>query len=80
VFIHSGHCDAYSGEGFPPSLRTVAIAFEARGAGSRVSQLTTDPGVTAEAQIGRLFGHSENDWLHVRHAQAGCFIARVDRA
>jgi hypothetical protein len=80
VFIHAGHCDAYSGEGFPAALRSVAIAFEARAAGSRVSQLTTDPGVAAETQIERLFGHSDNDWLHVRHAQAGCFIARVDRS
>ena len=80
VFIHAGHCDAYSGDGFPPALRGVAIAFEARATGSRVRQLTTDPGVAAETQIDRLFGHAGNDWLHVRHAQAGCFIARVDRS
>jgi hypothetical protein len=80
VFIHAGHCHAFTGEGFPPALRTIAIALEARAAGGRVPQLTTDPGVAAEAQIERLLGHAGNDWLHVRHAQAGCFIARVDRA
>jgi hypothetical protein len=79
VFIHADHCDAFAGEGFPPELRALPLAFEARASGSRVVQLTTDPGATAEKQIERLLGHGGNEWLHVRHAQAGCFIARVDR-
>jgi hypothetical protein len=79
VFIHADHCVAYAGDSFPPELRTLPLAFEARAAGSRVVQLTTDPDATAETQIERLLGHADSDWLHVRHAQAGCFIARVDR-
>jgi hypothetical protein len=79
VFIHADPCDAYAGEGFPPQLRALPLAFEARATESRVSQLTTDPDTTAEKQIERLLGHAGNEWLHVRHAQAGCFIARVDR-
>jgi hypothetical protein len=79
VFIHAEHCDAYAGEGFPLELRALPLAFEARASGSRVPALTTDPDATPEKQIERLLGHAANDWLHVRHAQAGCFIARVDR-
>ena len=79
VFIHADHCDAYGGEGFPPELRALPLAFEARASESRVAQLTTDRDSTAEEQIERLLGHAGTEWLHVRHAQAGCFIARVDR-
>jgi hypothetical protein len=79
VFIHADHCDSYSGEGFPPELRALPLAFEARGPDSRVTQLTTDPTSSPEAHIDRLLGIVGNEWLQVRHAQAGCFIARVDR-
>jgi len=79
VFIHAGHCEAFAGVGFPEALRTLPLAFEARASGSRVSELSARPDVPAEAQIGVLFREYEARWLQVRHAEAGCFIARVDR-
>jgi uncharacterized protein DUF1203 len=80
VFIHAEHCEAYDGRGFPEALRTVALAFEARASGSRVSELSAREDVSAEAQIKVLFEEHEAQWLHLRHAEAGCYIARVDRA
>jgi hypothetical protein len=79
VFIHAQHCDAYTGEGFPADLRSLPLAFEARASGSRVAKLATGVSDSAEIEIGRLLADEDNGWLHVRHAQAGCFIARVDR-
>jgi hypothetical protein len=79
VFIHADHCEAYAGEGFPSPLRGLPLAFEARAPESRVSELTTDAAAPPEAHIERLLGLGGNEWLHVRHAQAGCFIARIDR-
>jgi hypothetical protein len=79
VFIHAEHCDAYDGEGFPDTLRGVELAFEARDAGSRVSELSVRD-IPAEAQIKVLFDDHHAQWLHLRHAEAGCFIARIDRA
>ena len=80
VFIHAEPCDAYAGEGFPPGLRALPLAFEARSPQSRVTHLTIDPGTPPEKHIDRLLGTVGNEWLHVRHAHAGCFIARVDRS
>ncbi len=80
VFIHAQHCDAYTGEGFPDALRILPLAFEARAPGSRVSELSVRADVSAEAQMSVLFREFGAQWLHVRHAEAGCFIARVDRA
>jgi hypothetical protein len=80
VFIHARHCEAYAGDGFPEALRVLPLAFEARATGSRVTELSARDDATAEAQMRVLFEDHAAEWLHVRHAQAGCFIARVDRA
>ena len=80
VFIHAEHCQAWSGEGFPEGLRELPLAFEARAAGSRVLGLSADGGRNAEQQIANLFGADAAGWLYLRHAEAGCFIARIDRA
>jgi hypothetical protein len=79
VFIHANHCEAYAGERFPDALRNFALAFEARASGSRVTELSARADVSAEVQIGVLFEEHHAQWLHVRHAEAGCYIARVDR-
>ncbi len=78
IYIHAAPCTAYAAADFPRELRVLPLAFEARAAGSRVVSLerVTNP----ESQITRLLESRETEWLHVRHAEAGCFIARVDRA
>ncbi len=80
VFIHADHCAAWVGEGFPESLRELPLAFEARAEGSRVIGLSSNEVESAERQIAALFGNGDARWLYLRHAQAGCFIARIDRA
>ena len=79
VFIHAEHCEAYSGAEFPPGLRVLPLAFEARASGSRVNELSARDDVPAEAQIKVLFEDHCAKWIHLRHAEAGCYIARVDR-
>lgn len=79
VYIHADRCEAYAGEGFPEALRALPLAFEARLSGSRVSELSRRGDVPAEAQMRVLFEEHAAEWLHLRHAEAGCFIARVDR-
>jgi Protein of unknown function (DUF1203) len=80
VFIHADHCEAYTGEGFPEGLRGLPLAFEARIAGSRVNGLSANTGVPAETQIQRMFTSGGAEWLHLRHAEAGCFIACIEAA
>lgn len=80
VFIHADHCEAYADSGFPEGLRALPLAFEARASGSRVTELSAREGVPAESQMKVLFEEHAAQWLHLRHAEAGCFIARVDRA
>ncbi len=80
VFIHAEPCKAFVGEGFPDSLRELPLAFEARLPGSRIVALSARADLPAEEQMETLFDERAAAWLHVRHAEAGCFIARVDRA
>ena len=80
VFIHADHCDAFEGEGFPNGLRVLPLAFEGRASGSRVTGLIASSDGSAEAQIETMFTDPRAEWLHVRHAEAGCYIARIDRA
>ena len=80
VFIHARHCTAYDAAGFPEALRALPLAFEARGTHSRVAGLSSDAHRPAEAHIEGLLADHANQWLHLRHAQAGCFIARIERA
>jgi hypothetical protein len=80
VFIHAEHCEAFAGDGFPDALRTLPLAFEGRLSGSRVVALSARTDQPAEEQMEGLFEECAASWLHVRHAEAGCFIARVERA
>jgi hypothetical protein len=79
VFIHADHCVAHDGPGFPNPLRSLPLAFEARTSGGRVTEISARADAPAEAQIKVLFDDMHAGWLHVRHAEAGCFIARIDR-
>ena len=80
VFIHAEHCEAYAGAGFPDGLRSLPLALEARASGSRVIGLSAPRDGRAEMLIGQMFENLDAEWLHLRHAEAGCFIARIDRA
>ena len=64
---------------FQKGCAGLPLAFEARASGSRVTELSARKDVPAEAQMAVLFAELFAQWLHVRHAEAGCFIARVDR-
>jgi hypothetical protein len=80
VFIHAEACEAWEGTGFPDGLRGLPLAFEARAGGSRVLELSARPEQAAEQQIAHLFDDDGARWLYLRNAEAGCFIARIDRA
>jgi hypothetical protein len=75
VFIHAEHCDAFTGDGFPEGLRDLPLAFEARASDGRVTEFAARPGQSAELQIQAMLERDDVDWVQVRHAVAGCYIA-----
>ncbi|HSK77725.1 MAG TPA: DUF1203 domain-containing protein [Thermoanaerobaculia bacterium] len=80
VFIHREACSRYDAQGFPPGLKDLPLTLEAYGKGRWL--VTREP-VTdgdADSTIARLFAHPVVEYIHVRNTEAGCYIARVERA
>ncbi|MES2307020.1 MAG: DUF1203 domain-containing protein [Gemmatimonadota bacterium] len=79
VFIHAHDCTRYTGAGFPPGLRSLPLFLEARAPRSRVVATERATGDGIETVIERLLDQPDVDHLYLRHGEAGCHIARVNR-
>lgn len=79
VFIHANDCPRYDAREFPAPLRVLPLVFDGIGAmGLPRRQLRVSDG-DAESAIAELFADPDVWYVHVRHGEAGCFVARVDR-
>ena len=78
VFIHRYECKRYDGPELPEALRALPLALEGYGAdGVPVIQRRVGP-QTFEAVLEAVFEAAEVQYAHIRNAEAGCFIARID--
>lgn len=79
VFIHADLCERYDQSTLPPDFRSLPLVFEAyRNGGWLVVQERI--GVEAsDASLGAIFDQTGADYVHIRNAEAGCFMARVER-
>jgi Protein of unknown function (DUF1203) len=80
VYIHADDCDRFEGDGFPPELRALRLTFEGVATGPRVVALERTDGDDVENVIERLLALPGVDYVNVRNTDAGCFVARIDRA
>ena len=78
VFIHHAECRRYDDAAFPPGLRDLPLLFEARASDGRVVACRAAAGDGIERVIVELLEAGSADYLYIRHAEAGCFIAQVD--
>jgi hypothetical protein len=79
VFVHADPCAPHTSANLPPLLRNLPLVFE--GLGERREQRGREfaSGIEIEGAIHRLFQDPAVAYLHVRNAEAGCYIARVER-
>ena len=80
IFVHAVGCEAFAAPtGFPEPLRALPITLEgyARGRWLVARERVIDGDV--EGAAGRLFAHPAVEYIHVRNAEAGCYIARLER-
>ncbi len=80
IFIHEEACEAYVGEGFPEELRGLPMVLQGHlreGAGSVNRQVDVQH---PEAGIVSLFEDPRIAFSTIRNMEAGCFIARIERA
>jgi hypothetical protein len=79
VFIHRERCDRYDGTELPQALRPLPLAVEGYGAGGALlvqRRVGTSP---FDAILNDVFETEQVRYAHLRNAEAGCFIARIDR-
>lgn len=79
VFIHRSPCQRYDGSALPEALRPLPLALEGYGReGALLIQRRV--GLSSfEVVLGDIFGCVDVQYAHLRNAEAGCFIARLDR-
>ena len=79
VFIHREPCERYQGPELPGELRPLPLALDGYGlAGALLVQRRV--GTTPfETVLQDVLAHGGVRYAHLRNAEAGCFIARIDR-
>ncbi|MGD9562399.1 MAG: DUF1203 domain-containing protein [Pyrinomonadaceae bacterium] len=79
IFIHENECVPFDRDGFPDDLKALPLLFEAFGDESRLlSRTRLDPD-RIDAQIREIFTTPDARFIHLRNAEAGCFVATIER-
>lgn len=79
VFIHENECERYEGEGFPEDLKALPIVLEAFADESQLLSRTKLVPDKADDQIASILSDPLARFINLRNAEAGCFIATVER-
>ncbi len=79
VFIHKSECRPFDGNGFPPELIDLPLLFEGFAAESELVKREPMSRENFEDQIAEIFGLSGVNYINIRNAEAGCFVARIER-
>jgi hypothetical protein len=84
IFIHLDPCSTYANATeFPAAIRALPLIFEGYDGKRWVvarERVTAGRTEAAELAIQKIFQQPDVDYIHVRHGDAGCFIAQIDRA
>ncbi|MFL5471928.1 MAG: DUF1203 domain-containing protein [Gemmatimonadales bacterium] len=79
IFIHREPCERYDDVQLPEALRPLPLVLEAYGIGGAV-QIQRRVGTGSfEAALDEVWAQPGIQYVHLRNAEAGCFIARIDR-
>jgi hypothetical protein len=79
VFIHRSACERYDGQSIPEVLRALPLALEGYGAEGTLLVQRRVGSAPFEAVLEDVFQRGDVRYAHLRNAEAGCFIARLDR-
>jgi hypothetical protein len=79
VFIHARQCTRYVADHFPTALASFALIVEARARNNRVPLAHRATGSEIDKLVEQLFADPDVDYVYIRHGDAGCHIARIQR-
>ncbi len=79
VYIHKNECESFDENGFPAELIDLPLLFESYGDESELLKREVVKQDEPGNQIAEIFGDSKVNYINIRNAEAGCFVARIDR-
>ena len=79
VYIHKNECNSFKGYDFPHELINLPLLFEGYGNSSKLVRRETINKENFTNQIAEIFALSEVNYINIRNAEAGCFVARTER-
>ena len=79
VFVHAADCRRYDGAALPESLRPLPLVVEGYGSGGALLVQRRVGDSPFEAVLEGILETGLVEYAHLRNAEAGCFIARIDR-
>ena len=80
VYIHKDECEEFDSGGFPPELIELPLLFEGFGKQSELIKREAVEKEKIETQIAAIFALENVKYIHLRNSEAGCFVARIERA
>jgi len=79
IFIHENECSRFESDGFPPDILDLPVYLEAFADESRLVERVAMNREDVNSQVTDLFASDQVRFINLRNAEAGCFIARVER-
>ena len=79
VFIHAEACDPHRGAGYPDGLRGIPVVAQPYHDDGTIAAPHVLPKGNEAALLATLLDEPRVRFVHLRHAEAGCFIARAER-
>ena len=80
VFIHNQECKEFAGKGIPVDLMELPVLFEAFGDASALISRQRMNSDNADEQVKAIFSDPVVRFINMRNAEAGCFIATIERS
>ncbi len=79
IYIHKNECKSFAADEFPPDLLDLPLLFEGYAQDSQLVKREAMNKENIENQIAAIFALSKVNYINIRNAEAGCFVARVER-
>jgi len=79
VYIHKDECAAFDEQGFPPELIDLPLLFEGYAEESVLVKREAMKKENIENQIAEILALANVNYINIRNAEAGCFVARIER-
>ena len=79
IFVHAEACVPHSGKGYPEGLRSIPVMAQAFRDDGTIAAPRRLPMGDEATLLAELLNEPHVKFVHLRHAEAGCFVARAER-